>query len=227
MNTLAPGGTVNLAYGPLVVPVDMHHDVVAITITNSKTTLDRAFTDLNHGRAYLRYLRNAATAGQQLWQIEAGAGALTSTTAITDDAERDLIDRLNADLDTDNTERLAEHARVVGAVQDVMDGANPNWRRNLRAQVVQAAEQLKIRAVEPTRTRVHLKPLTAVELDLIRSHVDGVVTTRPGQSWLALRAICRRIGGEPTYRTGTQIISSRTLNAAGLAVADKAKEIAA
>ena len=56
-----------------------------------------------------------------------------------------------------------------------------------------------------------MKPLTAAELDLIRHHVNGVVTTRPGQSWTVLRAIWRRIGGERTFKPGTAgVIASLT-----------------
>lgn len=95
------------------------------------------------------------------------------------------------------------------------------------AQMFLAEHQAKLAATEPaapvfvpTRTRVHTKPLTPAELDLIRSHTGGVVRCKPGQSWLMLRAIHRRIGGHITYRPGTRIISSLTLNAAGLALAE-------
>ncbi len=64
----------------------------------------------------------------------------------------------------------------------------------------------------PTRTRVHTKPPTPAEKHLIRNHVDGVVKVRPGQPWTMLRAIHQRIGGQRTYRPGTHIIASLTLN---------------
>jgi hypothetical protein len=72
----------------------------------------------------------------------------------------------------------------------------------------------------PTRTNVHLKPLTAAELDLIRQHRGGEVTTRPGQPWLMLRAIVRRGFGEPVYRRGRRIVAVQ-LNQRGLAAADE------
>jgi hypothetical protein len=82
------------------------------------------------------------------------------------------------------------------------------------------------RTVHPTRTRVHCKPPTPAELDLIRNHRGGVVTTRPGQSWTVLRAIWRRGLGEPVYRPGTRIVASLTLNARGYALAGQ-QEVAA
>jgi hypothetical protein len=86
--------------------------------------------------------------------------------------------------------------RLNADVQAITADADPNWRSNLRREVVQAAKQTNQpkegRLVHPTRSNVHLKPPTPAELDRIRQHHNGIVTTAPGQPWTLLRAIVRR-----------------------------------
>ncbi|MFI5895696.1 hypothetical protein ACIA5D_36935 [Actinoplanes sp. NPDC051513] len=70
----------------------------------------------------------------------------------------------------------------------------------------------------PTRTNVHCQPLTPAELDLVRNHNGGAVSTKVGQSWLVLRGIVRRGYGTPVYGCGTKIVAVE-LNQRGLAAA--------
>jgi hypothetical protein len=77
-----------------------------------------------------------------------------------------------------------------------------------------------------TEGRVHTKPLTQSELGRVRSHVDGVVTTQPGQPWTMLRAIVRRGYGTPVYGRGTRIIAVQ-LNQRGLTAAGQNIGVAA
>lgn len=149
-------------------------------------------------------------------------------------AHTDLLDR------TFRSEREAD--RYLAFLQAEVEAGTPMWQIEQRAGALttaaavfdQLADEVLANAETPasldayrqsfrtpaTRTRVHCKPLTAAELDLIRSHVGGVVKTKPGQSWLMLRAIYRRIGGVATFKPGSkQIIASLTLSAEQLAVA--------
>jgi hypothetical protein len=90
------------------------------------------------------------------------------------------------------------------------------------AQMFKAEHEAKLAILENrdakhdySRTRVGCKPPTPAELDAIRHHTvnpDGTltVTARPGQSWLLLRALHRRIGGQRIYKRGTRIITALT-----------------
>jgi len=74
-----------------------------------------------------------------------------------------------------------------------------------------------------TRSRVHRQDPTPAELHAIRQAVDNgdgtfTVRTRPGQTWLVLRGLYRRIGGERKVRKGTRsVIASLTYTAEQLA----------
>jgi hypothetical protein len=77
----------------------------------------------------------------------------------------------------------------------------------------QAARQQAARV--NTRSQAHLKPITLAELAAIRAattNPDGTLTVRtlPGQTWLVLRALDRRIPGQATYRGGSRIIAALT-----------------
>jgi hypothetical protein len=188
---LSAGETTYMNYGPtaaritLVVRVDMHHDGVSITVVNpARTTLNRAFTNLGQGRAYLRYLRDAAKAGQPVWQIEAGAGVLTSTTTVMDDAEQDLIDRLNADLDADVAEAVAVNNTLIADRDNILADADRNWRDHFRAEVVQA----------------HRGQSTAAPTT---DPMDRVLTAAANTDGRIVR------GGQPGRATSTQLIALR------------------
>ena len=225
MQTLMPGQTMYFEYGPsadritLVVRVDMHHNGVSITVVEpTRTTLDRAFTDLEQGRAYLTYLRDSAKAGQPAWLIEAGAGALTSTTAIVDDAEQALIDAINTDLDADVADRVAENNQLMADRDTILNG--DSWYAERQAARRQAA-------LRNTSTRAHLKPPTPTELARMRAHQDGIVTTAPGQPWTLLQAIVRRGLAVEHEVYGRHVLKSVRLNQRGMAVADDRGEAAA
>ncbi|MET0417291.1 MAG: hypothetical protein ABW022_14865 [Actinoplanes sp.] len=151
-----------------------------------------------------RRIALAAHQGKTVRQIEAEK---PSELALAE-AKR-IIDGVSANLDT--VQKQVDTAIADTATKAQAATADPaeSW----------AAYRQSLTPRVPTASRVHTKPLTAAELDLIRNHRNGVVTTRPGQSWLMLRAIWRRIGGQPTYRPGTRIIASLRLNRAGLELA--------
>lgn len=209
----------------LTVLISLFTDGVSMTFTNHPT-LDRTFGNLAEGRAYLRYLKGEAAASTELWLIEDRAGDWTSGAAVADQAERALIDSVNATLNAAQADLNRETAVQQAAVADIMAGTGQTGGWYGARKAAQQAVTPISRAIHPTRTRVHCKPATAAELDLIRSHRNGVVTTRPGQSWTILRAIERRGYGQPTYRPGTRIITSITLNARGHALAGQ-QEMAA
>ncbi len=121
----------------------------------------------------------------------------------------DIVDRAGV---------LTSAAAVFDELADeVLENAKPATLADFRQQ----------HRATPTRSNVHCKPLTPAEKSLIRSHVEGVVTTRPGQSWLILRAIVRRgyatpPDGHPQGRKYTTV----HLNARGMA-AIETEELAA
>jgi hypothetical protein len=208
----------------LHVRIDRHHDHTAITVvTPFDTTLDRAMPDAE-ADAYLAFLAAEVESGTRLWTLEQRAGAWTSAMAVADQAEQDLIDAVNASIDNTLTKQASEQPAV--SVQPT------NWHR-LRSDIAEGSRRTRVknqalgRRIRLTRTNVHTKPLTGPMLDLIRHHRGGVVTTRPGQSWTVLRGIYERVGGEPTYRPGTRIITSLRLNERGMAIANNSEEIAA
>jgi len=222
---LAPGDTVYRQWGALNIRIDMHHDGVTIT-ADHHPSLNRAFTNLDQGRAYLRFLYDEATAGKPVWLIEAGAGVLTSTMALGQD-EADLVADINATLDGATAIRTQVTAQLRAEVDNILADADPNWARKLRAEVVQAAKKRN----EPrdySKTRVHRQEPTPAELDRIRQHRNGIVTTAPGQPWTLLKAIEAR-----GYGTGVRENPLRPklayvrLNGRGLAVATEQMENAA
>jgi hypothetical protein len=138
----------------------------------------------------------AAHQGKTVWQIEAEKPSELTLA----DAKR-IIDGIAANMDEVAARR--DTTALTWDCQAIAAGA-PNWNA-FRQQVRR----------DFSKGRVHRRPLTAAELDLIRharTDADGnlVVTTRPGQTWLVLKAMQRRIGGVPTYRGTTRIITALT-----------------
>lgn len=185
--------------------------------------LSKTFTDREQAKAFYRHVAQAAEQGKRVhqivWEIQALEEAQNAATGRTAEQIRDA---LNTDAAGYLTTEVAIADRLQDDADEIMAGADRNWKAKIRNQVVQAAKQANAgsRTAVPTASRVHTKPLTAVELDRVRNHADGVVTLLPGQSWTVLRAIWRRIGGEPTYRAGTQIMVSLRLTERGRTVAD-------
>jgi hypothetical protein len=222
MNKLQPGQTTYRQWGTLNIRIDMHSDGVSITVDHHPS-LNRAFTNLDQGRAYLAFLRDEANAGNPVWLIEAGAGVLTSTSTVVDDDELALIDDINASIDEAQAPAKAENAQLAKDVAAIMADADyATWRRNIRQQAV-AAVEAKNQRHDYSRTRVCRKPLTDVQADLIRNHRDGEVRVRAGQSWTVLRAIHRRIGGTPAYKPNSRIMTSLKLNTQGMALAEQGR----
>jgi hypothetical protein len=179
----------------LVVLVSLFTDGVSLTF-NRHPVLDRQFTNLAEGRAYLRFLKAEAAAGTALWQIIERAGAWTTAATAVDQA---LIDSLNADLDAQPT---PEPVEVRPA----------NWN----------AFRQQARPVRNTRTQAFRKPPTAAMLLLMRQHQGGIVTTDGRASWLTLRAIVDKGLAHIHEVHGRHIIASVRLNAAGYAALETA-----
>jgi hypothetical protein len=211
------GETVTKGFGPhegrvvLQVETTRHHDGISLTVLRH-STLDRTFTNdrIGEARTYLRLLIDMARAGHPVWQIEAAAGVLTSTQAVFDDAERELVDSLKADMDADRAQRVAAYEREQAAVADIM--ATP-YRR-----------------VRNTRTQVFRQPLNAVQTAAVRSHRNGVVHLGDGITRPTLVALADKGVGDLNYQPGLgrrKVVESLTLNGAGWAVANEITEAAA
>lgn len=171
---------------------------------NSGLSATYPHDDRDGAKTWYHTIRDAALAGTPVWLIEAQVSALIDAVNATL-ADQELIDDINNTLD---------QAPTVQPV-DVTDISGRGWH--------QMRQQARVTA---TRTQVHRKPLTAAEIHLIRSHRDGVVTTRPGQSWLMLRAIVRRGFADIHEVHGRHIIASVRLNARGMALVE-AEQVAA
>jgi hypothetical protein len=198
---MTPGQTEYRDFGPLNIRIDRHDEGVTITVTHHDI-LNRQFTNLTEGRGYLALLRDHATAGTPMWLIEAAAGAWTSA-AVVDQADKELIASINATMDAMQPEPVD--------VSDIVEGDGYQAeRRKAREQAARFA----------TRSQVHLQPPTEAELDRIRQHRNGIVTTAPGQPWTLLRAIHRRGLGDIHEVHGRHVIASVRLNARGLALVE-------
>lgn len=128
----------------------------------------------------------------------------------------ELVTSINATIDQAEAPYRAERAQTATIAADV--DTNSWWRERQAARA--AAQATKPR--DFTATRVGCKPPTPAELHAIANHTvtpDGrlVVKAQPGQNWLTLRALHRRIPGEVTYKPGTLIIDSLTYRAEQLA----------
>ena len=212
---------------------------IAITTTaggSCNSGLSRTFpwsTDrertLASARTFYGHIRDCAIAGKGgVWQIEAEVGALIEMEQAVDVEQ--VAEAINAEVDAHHAETIATHNQTVAAVAEVMAGTTQTggW---YGARKATQQTTVPARTVHPTRTRVHCKPPTPAQLDLIRSaHTDAdgnlVVTRRPGQSWLMLRAIHRRIGGHRTYLGTSGIITALTYRPEQLA-AHLTEELAA
>lgn len=222
-----PGDTLTEGFGPdlttptLLVTMTLHLAGISFYVSDGVSRvaeLCRTFTDRAHAIGYYRLLRDAAMAGKRIHQIVAEAAALVEMMGIdTARTGQEIADAINAEVDAHQVEVIAVHNQTVETVAEVTAGTAQTGGWNGARKAAQQAPRI----IQPTRTRVHCKPLTAVELDLIRHHHNGVVTTRPGQSWTVLRAIERRGYGTATYRPGTRIIAFLTLNTRGVALTEQ------
>jgi hypothetical protein len=219
MNITRPDGAL-----VFVVLISLFTDGVSLTFTRHPI-LNRQFTNLAEGREYLRFLKAEAAADTELWLIVERAGAWTTAAATVDDAERELIDGINAAIDG----RTTQNTPPV-EVADIMADAKLTGGWNGARTRAKNARLYPARRIRPTATNVHTKPLTDVMADLVRSHVSGTVRTRPGQSWTLLRALVERGYADPAsvvYRPGTRQIASVRLNARGRQATGQQSEVAA
>jgi hypothetical protein len=220
-------------FGNVTIQTWTDHEGISINVftaghRNSGLSATYRHAEREAAIAWYRTIRDSALDGQPVWLIEAQVSALIDAAqAIGPDAQ--LVAAINATLDAGDTARQVESDRLNDDVQAITAAADPNWRRTLRTQVVQAAKQTnyKENPVHPTRSQVHLKPPTAAELDRIRQHRNGVVTCAPGQPWTLLRAIVRRQLAEPHEVYGRHVLKSIRLNRRGLELAAQTTEAAA
>jgi hypothetical protein len=213
-------------FGNVTVQTWTDHEGISINVftaghRNSGLSATYLHDDREGAIAWYRTVRDAALDGQPVWLIEASVSALIDAAQATG-ADAELITAINATMDAADS-RKVESARLNADVQTITADADPNWRSNLRREVVQAAKQTNQpkegRLVHPTRSNVHLKPPTPAELDRIRQHHNGIVTTAPGQPWTLLRAIVRRGLAVEHEVHGRYVIASIRLNARGMALA--------
>lgn len=212
MNTLLTAGEsteMNL-YGPDMQTGERGGRVLHVVIHHHGTHIGLVFTDhgnlnralpVDEARAYLADIKREAKSGTAVWAIEQLAGAWTSAAAIVDAAEQDMVTGINATLD-------AAQPKPID-VSDILADMP-------RAGSWNALKQANRR--DYSRTRVSSKEPTAAELDRIRAHRDGIVTTAPGQPWTLLRAIVRRELGDIHEVHGRHVIASVRLNARGMAL---------
>jgi hypothetical protein len=196
-------------FGQLTVQTWTDHEGISINVftaghRNSGLSATYLHDDREAAVVWYRTVRDAALDGQPVWLIEASVSALIDAAQATG-ADAELIAAINATMDAADS-RKVESTRLNADVQAITADADPNWRSNLRREVVQAAKQTNTPA-DFTRTRVHCKPPTRAMLDLIRQHRNGVVKPRPGQTWQVLKGLQARIGGERINRPGTRIIA--------------------
>lgn len=205
-------------YGKLTITYRRTMYTWTVTVYNGTLRIEElcsTYTNAHAAWTEARRIALAAHEGKAVAQIEAEKPSELALAEV----ER-LIDSINVTIDEAQAPALAEAAQLAADVEQIMAGADPNWRRTIRAE---AAESAPRRIADHTRSRVGSKPPTAAELHAIRNHsmVDGriVVTAQPGQNWLTLRALHRRIPGQPTYRKGSRrIIDSLTYRPEQLAV---------
>jgi hypothetical protein len=203
MNTqLAPGETTYRDFGHLNIRIDMHHDGVTILVT-AHPGLNRSFTNLSEGRAYLGLLRDMGRAGKPLYEIEDAAGVLTSAAAVLDDAEQALIDDLNADFDQRDKQAEAAKQQELDDAQAIV-GDGQGWTRYRQS----------FRPVRATKSRTYLQPPTDAQLRLMRQHTNGIVRCDDKANWLTLRGIADR-GLGVVHEQDRQIITAVRLNARG------------
>lgn len=133
MNQLmAPGQTTFRQFGPLHIRIDRHDEGVSINVTHHPI-LDRTFTNLDEGRAYLTLLRDEATAGTAVWAIEEQAGAWTSAAAVVDQVEEAMIAGIRANMDAATPPRVD----VSDIVSDIPAGGS--WAALRRSTTRKAA----------------------------------------------------------------------------------------
>lgn len=177
---LMPGQTVEVDYGTpdrsiLLVRIDRHHDGITFTVTRpTHTTLGRTFLndDFAGATAYMQYLHDAATAGQPVWLIEAGASALiNASNALTQDAE--LIAAINDTMDAAKARLDADAAAQREQVADIIDGPR-TWN---------AFRQAHTRTGRPTS-----QPMD----NILDSAVDGYIPRGQGATSTQLIALHKR-----------------------------------
>lgn len=209
----------------LHIRVDRHHDHTAVTVVSPwDTTLDRAFPAQAEADAYLDFLRTEVEAGSQVWLIEERAGVLTSASAALDHFEQDLIDGINASMDTVQDRHHTAHERARNIRDEVQASqAQTGDRYGMRKQAPANARTVQPR---PTMAGAHLTPETPAQIEAARQHRDGVVYPGNGITRPTLNALARKGYGTVRYAGARKQIVALDLNGRGLALGEQ-KEMAA
>lgn len=216
MNITSRNGTL-----VFVVLVQLFHNGVSL-IFNHHAALNRAFTNVNEGRAYLRFVMNEAAAGTPTWLIVDRAGRWSSAAAVADEAEQALIDGINQAMGERHAATNAAHEQAR-QIRDEAQAANSGGWYATRKQAMR-------NTIRPTATRIHTQPPTPAQLDRIRRHHNGRVTCAPGQPWTLLRGIVDRGLADRSnidYKPGTRQIKAIHLNRRGWALLAQQNEVSA
>jgi hypothetical protein len=205
------------AHGVLlfVVLVQLFTDHVSLVFTHHPV-LNRAMPTRD-GADYLRMVIREAKAGTPVWQIEDRAGHWTTAQAVADQAEQDMYDGINANLDQTQA-RLDDatvEARQIAADTKASIARTGGWN----------ALRHQYRPVRPTRTNTHLNPLTPAMRNLAAQHRDGVVRLPAGCDWRVLAGIADRGHAEVIEKRGYKVTAVR-LNGRGLNAITEASGVA-
>ena len=205
--------------------IDVHPEGSSVQVSGHPT-LDRQFTCWQQRNNYLRLLRDEAHKGTPVWQIEHMAGALTSAAAIVDDAEQDLVDRINADLDEQRAKREQDMQAVQQLVEDALGpdrAQHATWRDHTRKQVTSQANATQGRYARQVKT-----PLTGADAELSTTQlraltladINGEIRVQPGVAVTTLQSLARKglgrlvLGGRTRYSVVKIVLSESGLNAA-------------
>ena len=110
----------------LTVLISLFTDGVSLTFTGHDI-LNRAFTNLDEARAYLRFLKAEAAAGTPMWQIIERAGAWTTAAAVVDDAEKGMRAGITANMDAVNAKLRAEGQADAKTAQAATADPAESW----------------------------------------------------------------------------------------------------
>jgi hypothetical protein len=188
-------------HGALLIKTSINQQgVISLYVTTGTTRIEKlskAFNDREQAAAWYRHIAQAAEAGKAVYQIEWEIEALIAASVAVD------VEQLAADLNADGDRYVAAevevHNTLVEFKDDVMAQADPNWKANFRAEVVQAAKRQNGMACFAQASTSRPANLTAAQ--------HAIVTLAADNGGRIVR------GGQPGQATSRQIIA---LNGCGL-----------
>lgn len=224
-----PGDTVSKTYGEgmsqLTIRTDLHHDGVSIqTYAGGQynSLLSRTFlhSEVGSARVFYAHIRDCAIAGKRMHQIEWEIEALIAASVAVD------VEQVAADINADGDRYMAAEVEVHNALvefkDDVMAQADPNWKANFRAEVMQAAKRQNGMARFAQAATSRPANLTAAQTAIVALAADNggriVRGGQPGQATsrqiLALNA-CGLVDITYSRVGGTRVITGAQLTAKG------------